>query len=343
MRNRNSRVFKKPIGKLALLTLLLSSTVPAAEVNVIKLATIAPIGSIYHRVLQDVGEAFRKTAGRGARAIVYADRIQGSEPVTVRRMRVGQLDGSMLTVIGLSEIDPAVTALQYMPMMFRSWEEVDHVREKLRPELEARLAEKGFMVLMWGEGGWVQFFSKEPITRPDEYRKARIFAWVDDHAQIDLMKSLGYRPVGLPVADILPALETGMIDTVPTAPLMALVGQFDRVTGYMLPVNWVPIVGATVFRKATFDRLSPETQRAMMAAAREGEKKMRAHRAVQGRESVRALKRRGLEVLPLTPEIEQAWQALAEQAWPKVRGAMVPAETFDKVQAILAEYRNEQG
>ena len=61
------------------------------------------------------------------------------------------------------------------------------------------------------------------------------------------MKTMGFRPVALPIADILPGLETGLIDTVPVAPLWSLVGQFDRVTRYMLPIKWVPIVGATVF------------------------------------------------------------------------------------------------
>lgn len=330
------------LGALALLTLNAIGEVSAAEVKLIKMATIAPRGSVYHRVLQEVGEAFRRSQGNGARAIIYPDRLQGSETDTVRRMRVGQLDASMLTVIGLSEIDRAVTALQYMPMMFRSWEEVDYVREKLRSELEARLEDKGFLVLMWGEGGWVQFFSKHPIRQPDEYKDARIFAWADDHAQIHLMKSLGYQPVGLPITDILPALETGMIDTVPAAPLLALAGQFDRVTRYMLPVNWVPVVGATVFRKATFDRLPPETQQSIMEAAREGERKMREHRAVLGRESVQAMQKRGLTVLELSPEIENAWRDVAEDAWPMVRGSMVPAETFDKVQTLLAEYRKQK-
>jgi TRAP-type C4-dicarboxylate transport system substrate-binding protein len=257
-------------------------------------------------------------------------------------MRVGQLDASLLTVVGLNEIDPSVAALQFMPMMFRSWEEVDHVREQLRPMLEEKLAAKGFVVLFWGEAGWVQFFTKERIQLPEHYRRARIFAWSGDNAQINLMKSLGYHPVALPITDILPALETGMVDAVPVAPLWALVGQFDRVTRHMLPVNWVPIVGAAVMRKQTFDALSPSARDAVLAAGRKAGEQLRAHRVVQDEESIRAMQARGLTVLPLTPEVEKAWRSVAEQAWPQVRGSMVPAETFDRVQAILAEYRGRK-
>ncbi len=309
----------------------------AAEV--IKIASIAPNGSLYHRVLQEIGEAYRNSQGPRARAIVYPDSLQGTEADTVRRMRVGQLDGSMLSIVGLSQIDPSVAALQYMPMMFRSWDEVDHVREQLRPELEAKLAAKGFVVLMWVEAGWVQFFTREPITRPEDFKRTRVFAWAGHPAQVGLMKSLGFRPVALPIADMLPALETGIIDTVPVTPMWALASQLDRVTRYMLPVNWVPIVGATVFRKRTFDAMRPDVREAVMAAARAGGDKLRAHRVVQDQESIRALRDRGLTVQAMTPEIERAWRDVALQAWPRVRGSMVPADTFDKVRASLEAYR----
>jgi TRAP-type C4-dicarboxylate transport system substrate-binding protein len=332
-------VSHRVIRCLAAIAVLTAGMAQAAEPSLIKLATIAPKNSIYHRTLQEIGEAYKRASGPQARYIVYPDSIQGTEADTVRRMRVGQLDASMLTVVGLSEIDPSVAALQYMPMMFRSWEELDYVREQLRPDLEARLAAKGFVALMWGEAGWVQFFTKERITNPEEYKRSRIFTWSGDIVQASVMKSQGYTPVSIPLSDILPALETGMVDTVPVAPLWALIGQFDRVTRNMLRINWVPIVGATVMRKQTFDALAPAAREAVLAAAGNGAEALRAHRAVQDEESIRAMQARGLKVLSLDPETEQAWQALAQRSWPRIRGSMVPAETFDRVQAMLAAYR----
>ena len=323
----------------AFITLLAAVPVYAADPALVKIATIAPKGSIYHRVLQETGESYQRATGGKGRLVVYPDSLQGTETDTVRRMRVGQLDASMLTVVGLSEIDPSVTALQFMPMMFRSWDEVDHVREALRPMLEGKLADKGFAVLFWGEGGWVQFFTKEPITLPAEFKRTRIFVWAGDSAQLALMKKLGYQPVGLPITDILPALETGMVDTVPVPPLWALVGQFDRVARHLVPVNWVPIVGATVIRRQTLEAMSPATRDAVLSAAKTAGDQLRAHRDLQDQESIRAMQARGLVVHPLTPEIERAWLEAAREAWPLVRGSMVPAETFDRVQAALAAYR----
>ena len=322
-----------------LIGLCLAGTGTARAADVIKIASIAPSGSIYHRVLQEIGEAYRVSQGPGSRAIVYADSLQGTEADTVRRMRVGQLDASMLSITGLSRIDTSVTALQFMPMMFRSWQEVDHVREQLRPEFEAKLAARGFVVLMWGEAGWVQFFTREAISYPNEFKRTPVWVWDGYPAQVDIMKSMGFRPVPLPIADILPGLETGLLDTVPVAPMWALAGQFDRVTHHMLPINWVPIVGATVFRKKRFDALAPHVREAVMAAARAGSDKLRAHRAIQDGHAIQAMRKRGLEVLQLTPEIERAWTDVAREAWPRVRGTMVPADTFDKVRKTLEEFR----
>jgi TRAP-type C4-dicarboxylate transport system substrate-binding protein len=335
--DNSHRITMKACLAVAVLALVARNAI-AADTQ-LKIATVAPKGSIYHRVLQDMGEKWRAAEGPNARFIVYTDSAQGPEAETVRRMRVGQLQASMLSVVGLSEIDDSVSALQKIPLMFRSWDEVDHVREQLRPDLERRLRERGFVVLFWGEGGFVQFFSKAPHTMPDQFKTSRIFAWAGDNPQVDLMKSLGYRPVVLELSDILPSLQTGMIDTVPAAPLWALVGQFDRTASHMLRINWVPIVGAVVMSTKSWDSLSPAGRAALTKAAAEAGETLRAQRGTRDDEIIKAMQGRGLKVLPITPEVERAWRDLAQASWPKVRGTMVPAEMFDRVERLLAEYR----
>ena len=161
----------------------------------IRLGTLAPRGTTWHRALLEMGEKWRAGQGAGAAFIVYTDGSQGSEADMVRRMRIGQLNAALLSVVGLNDIDDSVTALQKMPMIFRSWEELDYVREKLRPTLEKRFLDKGFVVLCWGDAGWVRFFSKSPVSSPTDLRKLKLFAWAGDSAQADIMKALGYQPV----------------------------------------------------------------------------------------------------------------------------------------------------
>src|SRR5437762_870555 len=143
--------------------------------------------------------ACRRSAaqGPGSAFIVYTDGSQGGEADMVRRMRVGQLNAALLSVVGLSEIDDSASVLQKMPMVFRSWDELDFLREKLRPRLEQRFFDKGFVVLFWRDVGWVRFFSKEPAIRPADYRRMKVFTWAGDNPQVDIMKALGYQPVVL--------------------------------------------------------------------------------------------------------------------------------------------------
>ena len=149
----------------------------------LRIGTLAPKNSLYHRQLMEVGEAWRSAQGEGAKYLVYPDGSQGGETDMARRMRIGQLQGALLSVVGLREIEPSISALQNMPLLFRSWDEVDYVREKMRPAIEKKFLDKGFVVLAWGDAGWVRFFSKEPAVRPDDYRKMKFFAWAGESEQ----------------------------------------------------------------------------------------------------------------------------------------------------------------
>ncbi len=112
----------------------------AVEPIRIRLATLAPKGSSFHHALLAMGERWRQAPGGGVTLTIYTDGTMGGKADMVRRMRVGQLHAAMLTVVGLSEIDRSVTALQNLPLMFRSLDEVSYVREKLAPLLDRTTA-----------------------------------------------------------------------------------------------------------------------------------------------------------------------------------------------------------
>jgi TRAP-type transport system periplasmic protein len=311
----------------------------AAAGPVLKLATAAPRGTSLHQALLEMRQKWQQAPGGGASLTIYTDGTQGGEAAVVSRMKHDQLQAAMLSVVGLAEIDPAVGALQYMPMMFRTLEEVDYIRDKIAPTLEKRLLAKNFVVLFWGDAGWVRFFSKEPGRVPADFKKMKLFTWSGDNYQTDLMKAAGYQPVPLEINDILPGLQNGLITAVAQPPFFALAGQMYRPAPYMLELNWVPLVGATVLTKKSWDAIPADAREPMLKAARDAGARIRARSRAESNESVDTMKKNGLKVQAVTPDIEAEWRKLADEVYPKIRGKMVPADIFDEVVRHLKEYR----
>ena len=174
-----------------------------------------------------------------------------------------------------------------------------------------------------------------------DVRKTKLFVWSGDNDQVDLMKALGYQPVPLETADILPGLQTGLITAVPVSAYYALAGQFDTVAKHMLDLKWVPVVGATVITRKVWDQMTPAAREQLKIAGDAAGFKVRERARQEDLDAIEAMKKRGLIVHPVTPELEADWRRMAEAAYPKLRGTMVPAEIFDQVRATVAEYRKQ--
>ena len=107
-------------------------------------------------------------------------------------------------------IAPEFMALQ-MPMMFRSDDEMNYVRDRLNPEFERLLKTRGFKLLTWGDAGWVHFFANRPVVQPDDLKPLRMWVWAGDAVTLQAWKDSGYRPVPLPVTEIHTGLASGLI------------------------------------------------------------------------------------------------------------------------------------
>ena len=143
-------------------------------------------------------------------------------------------------------------------------------------------------------------------------------------------------------SDVLTSLQTGMVDAVPTIPFHALSNQFYISTHNMLELNWIPLVGALIVTKKSWEALPPAQQEDMRKAAAEcglasGESRK------ENQESVESMQKRGLQVHGVNKEAEEEWRRFSESLYPEIRGNIVPAEMFDKVMQMLHEYRAVQG
>lgn len=309
--------------------------------TLIKVGTIAPRGSTYEKILGDMATEWERSSAGTLKVTVYPGGTAGGEAQMVREIRSGVMDASLMTAVGLSEIDRSVQALQSIPMMFRSYDEVDEVGRRLQPRLESRFREKGFVVLFWADAGWVHAFSKSPIVHPADLKKAKIFAWAGDADVVEIYKSAGYHPVVLETVDISSSLMSGMIDTVFLPPVVANAMQVTpKPVGHMLDLKWAPLVGALVISEKRWNQLDPSTQATLAGIARESGRRMQAENHSAADAAIAAMKKRGLIVNQATPEIEAEWIREAERSYAKIRGQIVPADLFDEVQRVVNEMRN---
>jgi TRAP-type transport system periplasmic protein len=328
------------IGALAFgASMTLRSPANAASAVSIRLGTLAPSGSSFHTALVEMGQKWRDASGGSIKLTIYPDGTQGGEADMVRLMRAGVLSAGMFTVVGLSEIDSSVGGLSFLPLTFRSWNEYDYVLDKLAPRLEKILLDKGFVVLFWGDAGWVRFFSKTPAMRPDDFKQVKLFTWAGNAYQVDLMKSLGYHPVPLETASILPGLKTNLINAIPLPPNQALLGQCYTVANHMLDLKWSVLSGAAIIRKDAWEKIPADVQKQLLAAASVAGAKIRASDRKEDDESIAAMQKKGLIVHPIAPQIEEEWRQLTKTLYPQIRGKQVPADIFDEVQRLVAEYR----
>ncbi len=317
----------------------------AAQPIEIKMATLAPKDSQWCDVLVKMGQRWKTISNGNVKITLYAGGVMGDEPDTVNKLRQKLIQAVALTGAGMGEIEKGVAALQ-IPMMFDSYEELDYVRDRVAPMLEKRIEASGYIVLNWGDAGWVHFFADKPVSRLDDLRKLKMFSWAGSNDELELWKANGFHPVPLPATEILPDLTTGLIDVVPTTPLYALWNQCFGIAKFMTDVKWAPLVGATLVSKATWEKI-PEAQRGpMLQAARESGQEMRAEIRSMGDKAIAAMTnglpgKKMTKLTVVTPDAAAIadWHKQTEAQYASMRGKIIPADLFDEVRRLHDEYR----
>jgi TRAP-type C4-dicarboxylate transport system substrate-binding protein len=327
--------------------LLLAVVLAAVSANAfsqtvrIKIGTMAPKDTLWHQVLQQMVQDWKKISNGQVTATIYTDGNQGDEVEMLRKARRGGLQAVALSSSGLAHADTGVSSLQ-IPMMLSSYEELDYVRDRMAPKLEALLAAKGLIVLNWVDVGWVHFFSKRPARTVNDIRQMKLFTSDGDPETEALYRELGFKPVPMAATDLLPNLQTGLIDAFDVPPLFALSGQSFGLAKNMIPVKWAPLVGATVITKDAWESIPAELRPKLLEASRAAGQRLRGDIRRQGDEAVTVMKKNGLQVSELDPATLASWQKEAESAYPKIRGRLVPADLFDEALRLRNEFRNKK-
>jgi TRAP-type C4-dicarboxylate transport system substrate-binding protein len=241
----------------------------------------------------------------------------------------------------VGEVDHSVYALG-IPLMYDSYDEVYWVHDKMRKGLETGLAEKGFIVLNWADGGWVHFFTKKPVATPDDLRQLKLFTWGGDAEAVQVWRSGGFNPVPLPSTEIATGLQTGLIEALGAPPQVAVISQFFNHAKYMTDLRWQLLLGATLVTKEAWDKIPADVQPEIRRVTEEAGARLRREiRESEGRD-IEAMKKRGLTVVPVSDAQRAEWLQVTEKLYPQIRGNVVPVAAFDEARRLRDEYRSQQ-
>ena len=307
------------------LVALVFSRAPLAQTVAIKLATVVPDGSIWDKSIKQMGADWQKATEGRVSLTVFAGGSQGDEPTVLRKMRLNALQGASLTVVGLATIDWSFNVFN-IPFFFQSYDELNAVVDRLTPMLKQKTEAKGFVLVHWGHGGWLQVFSKNPMQTVADLKAAKLYTSAGDDKMTQWYKANGFQPRAMAMTDILTGLTTGMLDAMPTPPIAALAFQWYKQTPYMLDIGLTPLVGATVLSKKTWDSMAPADRTKVSEVASRVEKQLQVDVPKGDALAVMLMGNQGLKVTKATgPE----WQQLGDSLAKAMRGQMVPPDVFD--------------
>lgn len=301
----------------------------------INLGTVAPPNSAWHEILQQMQQDWERISGGRVQLRVYPGGSLGDDSEMLRKVRIGQLQAVAMTSIGLALIDEGVDAL-HIPMLFDSYAELDHVRKAMAPKLETRLSGKGFNVLNWSDGGWAQFFTKQPAKTLDDIRKQKLWISAGDAKTERLYKQFGMQVVPLPLSEVATGLQSGLIQAITVPPLYALLdGSFQRAPN-MTDIKWAPVIAGTVIANEAWEKIPADIRPQLADAAEKAGEQTRSRIRQLGDDSIAQMKQRGLNVVTVD---KAAWQKEVEAAWPKLRGVLAPADLFDEAIKLRNQFR----
>jgi TRAP-type C4-dicarboxylate transport system substrate-binding protein len=316
---------------------------PAQAAVTFKIATLAPDGTTWMKEMRSGAEQVElQTEGR-VKLKFYPGGIMGNDASVLRKMRIGQLQGAAITGNSLSEIYPDAQ-LYSLPLLFRSYAEVDYVREKMDPILRKGLEDAGLVPIGFSEGGFAYLFSQRSVTSQDELKKCKIWLPENDLVNSTAFQTAGVTPVPLPFADVYTGLQTGLLDTAVTLPTAAIAFQWHTKlkTFTDLPLSY--IVGVLAINRKSFEQLTPADQAAVRKVMAEAFERLNKLNRQDNDNARAALKKQGLEFNSLSPEERDRWQKFADEAILKLKdsGVYSPA-LLEELRGYLRSYRSTAG
>ena len=338
----NAKKTIKAIGcGLVMLLLTLSPAFSASKPAVIKIATLAPEGSSWIRIFEDLNTEVKNKTQNGVRFKIYPGGVLGDERDMIRKMHVGQIQGAVLTSAGLSSIFSEMDVFQ-IPFLFKNYNEVDYVLEKMDDFFKNGMKEHGYVLLGWSEAGFIRLLSTHPIASLDDLRKAKVWTWEEAPMAKAIFDEAGVSAIPLSLPDVLVGLQTGLVEVVYAPPAGAISLQWFTKTKYMTEVPLMYLIGGIVIKKNVFYKLTADHQRTLTELCAKYMDRLRIVIRKENQEAIKVMTKQGVKLIYPSEDQIDDFKRVSQKAMNNQTGKSFSAKVRREIFTCLEDYRKSK-
>lgn len=321
------------------LLLLVGTVLLVAKPIEIKIGSPAPKGSPWDDALKKIAAEWKNISGGEINVTIYPGGIAGDEGDMIRKMRTNNLQAGVFTSLGLNQMYQDTLALS-VPFLIRNDKEFDYVLDRVGPKLEADIEKAGFKVVAWTNVGWLRFFGKRPIIKPDDLKRQKMASANSDAALAQAFKSLGFNTVPLSNSEVMPALSSGMVEACYAIPLAAAAYQWFGIANNMCDIPFSPVMGAIVLSDRTWNRIPDNIRQDLKDAADRAAVDMYKQTAKLESEAMKIMLANGLVVNKSTESDVNTWRDEFGRGIDMIAGSTFSREIYESITRALQAYRN---
>ncbi len=258
-------------------------------------------------------------------------------PETVRSVRDGivpMADAPMSQTVG----EVPINGIESLPYLMANPQELKALHDVAREDFEAGLAAHNVKVLYMVPWPANQVFSNRPINTPADFAGLKVRTPDSNAAQF--FAGLGATPVQMPIADVLPSLASGALDATTTSMTTAADQKYWEFLPHAYLTSHLWTSNAMIVNLDAWNRLSPEHQSAVEAAAAELEVEFWEVSAGEDAKAIEKLRAGGMTVEEPSADVVEAMRAAARPVWDSVLTAIGPRGQ-EIVDAYLASVGRE--
>ena len=284
----------------------------ASNATVIRIASLAPPGSSFVKVLKAWSRTLQKETEGRVELRVFSGGSEGSDRDLVNRIKNGKLDAAGVATTGLSMVAPELQVLT-APGLLTTDAQLDNAREKLDSKLQKLIEDGGFKLLAWGDGGKNRVFSATEFATPADLAGKPGWAGKNNAVALEYAKAIGVKPVKVGASAVFPSLKDGKLEVVPASAMSAVAFQWYTKLKYMTSSNFNIIVGGSIISKKKFNELSKADQDTLLSTAKRAASKLDQIVARDDDRAYQTLLGRGISEVD-TSANRAAWDGAAKKA-----------------------------